>query len=166
MINLEEKIWDYIDGLASQQEREELEAFLSQNPLAQQQFEELSMLNVDFKDLELDEPSMSFSANIMREINAPLSKKASIDKRIIYAIGGFFGLAMLSCVIIVLGEINWSAGADFSLNIDDQIGSISQSLQFSTPFKSYLLYGFLMFDIAVALIFFDQYLRKKDVVAN
>jgi hypothetical protein len=166
MKNLEEKIWDYIDGLASQQEREELEAFLHQNPLAQQKFDELSNLNLDFKDLELEEPSMMFSANVMREINVPLSQKASIDKRIIYAIGGFFAFAMLSCIIIALGQINWSGGSGFSLNINDQISSITKSLQFSSPFKSYFLYGFLMFDIAVALIFFDQYLRKKNVVAS
>ena len=159
MKNLEEKIWDYIDGFATEQERIDLEDLLKQNPIAQQKFEELNSLNFDFKDLELDQPSMSFSANIMREINSPLSKSASIDKRIIYSIGSLFGLTMAACVLLILFNIDWSTGSNYNFELPNL--SFSNAISTFTEKYQYLFYGFLMFDIAVALLFFDSYLNKR-----
>jgi anti-sigma factor RsiW len=160
MKSLEEKMWDYIDGLSTQQEREELENLLSQNPLAKQKFEELSALNFDFNDLELEEPSMSFSANIMREINAPLSKQASIDKRIIYAIGGLFGLGMLACLLVVVLSVEWSNSSNFSLDFNLPQLSLSSAISTFIQKYQYLFYGFLIFDLAVLLKFIDVYLNR------
>jgi hypothetical protein len=161
MKNLEDKIWDYIDGLATRQERIDLEALLKQNPDAQEKFDEINALSLDFKDLALDEPSMSFSANIMREINVPLSKSASIDKRIIYAIGGLFGITMAACVLVVLFNIDWSTGSGFNYEIKFPKVSLSDSILTFTEKYQYLFYGFLMFDLAVLLKFIDGYLNKQ-----
>ena len=161
MKNLEDKIWDYIDGFATVQERIDLEAFLKQNPQAQEKFDELNAINLDFKDLELDQPSMSFSANIMREINSPLSKSATIDKRIIYAIGGLFGVAIAACFLVVLFNIDWSTSSGFNYKFEFPNLSFSNTLLAFTEKYQYLFYGFLMFDLAVLLKFIDGYLSNR-----
>ncbi|MFC5284907.1 hypothetical protein [Pedobacter alpinus] len=160
MKNLEEKIWDYIDGLATAEERLDLEVFLKENPLAQEKFDELNAVNLDFKYLKLDGPSMAFSANIMSEINPPLSEKARVDHRIIYAIGGLFFLAMAACFTVAILNTNWNLGTS------EQNSSFLQNLSFNTSMASiiknypYLFYGFLIFDLAVLLKFVDSYFTR------
>lgn len=160
MKNLEEKIWDYIDGIATQQERIDLEVFLQNNPPAQEKFNELNANNLEFKCLELEQPSYAFSANVMNQISVPLSKNAMVDKRIIYLIGSLFVSGIIACLVYVMINTNWQSNSSFKqINLFENISFSNFSLSFTKQYQ-YLFYGFLIFDLAVLLKFIDSHFNK------
>ncbi len=123
MIAMEEKIWSYIDGTLSAEERAEVEILLQTNPKAAMLYEELFSLNKELKGMELEEPSMSFLRNVMEEVNEqtlPAPLKTKLDARIIYGIAAFFVAALSGWLIY--GVISSSTSEDsaplFRINFD------------------------------------------------
>src|SRR5471030_1951548 len=111
---IEEKLWDYIDGSCSAEERESIGKLIESDPVYRSKYNELLKLNAEFSAVELDEPSMAFAYNVMETIrteNAMKPLKARVNKRIIGGIGMFFALTIGILLVYVLTQINWSEGA-------------------------------------------------------
>ncbi|MDA9555756.1 hypothetical protein N9R54_05915 [Pelobium sp.] len=161
---IEDRIWDYIDGLCSLEEQEAIAQLIANDPVYRDKYAELMALQESFNLIELDEPSMAFTNKVMDKIalqNKPLSQKALIDKRIIYGISALFGLMLLTCLIILLKEINWSSSIALPQNLRFDYNQISQKTYLSPATKSVLMYSFLMFDVIAGLMILDRYLRKR-----
>jgi len=156
MNTIEQQLWDYIDGNLSETQRKSIEAKIESDISVRLQYEELQNLNIAFGEMELDEPSMSFTRNVMEDVAlqpAPISLKTRVDNRIIYSISGFFVLSILGILSYILYNTTFSM-PDFSkyfavnLNVDKIL----------TPTS---LYIFLGVDLVLGLIFMDYILRKK-----
>jgi anti-sigma factor RsiW len=161
MNKMEERLWNYIDGTCSEDERKAIDILLAQDEAYQRKFEELLNLNQQFSAMELDEPSMAFTYKVMEGIRAEHAQqplKAVIDKRIIKGIAAFFIFTILALVGYVLSSINFST-VSFSGHLPEGLKMPDLKGFFSGP----IFKGFLFFDAVLVLFLFDAYLRKRKV---
>ncbi|MDB5155580.1 MAG: hypothetical protein JWR50_287, partial [Mucilaginibacter sp.] len=89
MNSIEERLWDYIDGNCSAAEREAIDLLLVNNEGYRQKYLELLAFNREIAAMELDEPSMAFTYNVIEQIRTDYAKqplKAKINKNIIRVI--------------------------------------------------------------------------------
>jgi hypothetical protein len=161
MNTIEEKLWNYIDGTCSDQEKKSIDMLIAQDEVYRRKYEELLALNQEFSKMELEEPSMAFTFNVMETIRAehaltPL--KSGIDKRIIKAIAGFFILTILFLVIYVLSTLHLSP-----VNISAQLPDSLKLPDIKNYFNVHVLEAFVFFDVVLGLFLFDAYLRKRSV---
>lgn len=156
MTKQEEQLWDYIDGLSSETERAEIAAKLATEEKFHQLYVQLLEVNQQLTThLEIDEPSMSFTRNVMEQVHheiAPVKLKTKVDHRIIYAIGGFFTLALLS--ILVYATI--TASADLTMKMP----TLDLENKFDGLMNATVVRIFLFINAVLLLIYLDSYLRK------
>lgn len=161
MNTIEEKLWNYIDGTCSDEERKAIKILIAQDEVYRRKYEELLALNQEFSKMEPDEPPMAFTFNVMEAIraeNAQQPLKAGINKRVIKSISGFFIVSIALLLIYMLSTVHLTP-----VNIS---GHVPDSLRLP-DIKNYLskpvLEGFLFFDTVLGLFLFDGWLRRKDV---
>jgi len=161
--NIEDRLWDYIDGTCSKEEKGFVEALIA----AQQEWRDkyhalLEMHQLMQQSLDLEEPSLSFSRNVMEEIAlhkiAPAAK-TYIDKRVIYGIGLFFMVMLAGFLLYGIGQINWSAsdGATGSLWAKITAPKIEWRLLFNNTYMNI----FMMVNLVLGLMLLDMYLERK-----
>ncbi|MGZ3751516.1 MAG: hypothetical protein ACXVB0_13635 [Mucilaginibacter sp.] len=161
MNNVEERLWSYIDGTCSEDERMAIDILIARDEVYKRKFEELVALNQEFSKMELDEPSMAFTYNVMEVIRAEHAQKplkASINPRIIKGIGGFFIVTILLLLVFVLSTVHITP-ANISVHLPDSLKVPDMKSFFSGP----IMKGFLFFDVVLGLFLFDNYLRKRKI---
>lgn len=156
MNTIEEQLWNYIDGNCTPEEKFEIESKLTVNIQYYTLYHELLKVNEELNKLDFEEPSMSFTRNVMEKVNLeikPVALTTKVDQRIIYGIATFFALA-LGCILIYAG-----ATSEASFKID------MPKLDFSFEAGKYLnrtsILIFVFVDIAIALLYLDGILRKR-----
>lgn len=159
MSSIEEKLWNYIDGTCPPGEYEQIAHLILHNEEYKRLYAELLQLNNEFKAIELDEPPMAFTYNVMEQIRteeARVPLKAAINKKIIWGIAGFFVLSILALLIFAISEVKWTSGAStFSLPAQVNVPQLKRY------FTGSWLQGFLFFDVVLGLFLFDAYLRRR-----
>lgn len=164
--SIEERLWDYIDGLAVPEERSDIEQLIERNIEWRNKYHELLEVHqLMSNSLELDEPSMRFTQHVMEDIaKYQIAPAASsyINKRIIWGIAAFFILTIVGFLIYGLGQVNWSAGNGetnaLPFNMD---ASRINNLDFSKLFNSTYTSIFVMVNAVLGLALLDMYLGKK-----
>ncbi|MCC8427278.1 anti-sigma factor [Mucilaginibacter sp. UR6-11] len=156
MNSIEEKLWDYIDGTCTTAEREAIDLLLIHDEAYQQKYLELLALNREIAAMELDEPPMAFTYNVMETIRADYARqplKARINNTVIKVIGGFTILTIAAILIFTLVNMNWHSIHQVSkpaVNVPD-----IKNLMTGDVFK-----GFLFFDTVLVLFLLDRVLRR------
>ena len=158
MSSVEEKLWNYIDGSCTPDEQKAISLLIEQDEMYREKYIELLKLDSDFSLLELDEPPMAFTYNVMETIRAEHAQKplkATINHTLIKGISIFFVLTILALIVFILANLNWSAGS-----------STTQFIAFKLPvvthyFTGPVVKGFLFFDVVLGLYLFDSYFRKR-----
>jgi hypothetical protein len=161
MNTIEERLWSYIDGTCPADEKKAIDILIAQDEAYRRKYDELLALNQEFSKMELDEPSMAFTYNVMETIRAEHAQqplKAGIDKRIIKVIAGFFIVSISLLLIYMLstthvGTVNFSGQLPESIKLPDLKNYISRPL----------LEAFFFFDLVLGMFLFDAYLRKRGV---
>jgi hypothetical protein len=157
MNTIEEKLWNYIDGNCSPDEQKAIQALIAGDEIYRIKYQELLKLNTEFSAMELDEPSMAFTFNVIEAIRTEQAQqplKAAINKRIIWGIAIFFMLTIVILLGFVLSNIRLSA-----VNIAVPAGL--KMPEMNTYFTKPVIEGFLFFDVVLALYLFDTFLRRK-----
>ncbi|RZK39944.1 MAG: hypothetical protein EOO90_16910 [Pedobacter sp.] len=161
MSTIEEQIWNYIDGTCTSEEKIKIESKLAYDQHYREVYQELLLVNEELQKIELDEPSMSFTRNVMDKVNLelkPVALKTKVDTRIVQGIAAFFVLALLSVSVYTISTSDLSFKMDFpKINLWTDISKYIDS----TAIKV-----FLFIDLAIALVFFDSMLRKRDFSAQ
>lgn len=160
MNEIEERVWAYIDGLCTPEEQESISKLIEQDEKYRVKHEQLLALNAELQDMEIDEPPMAFTYNVMEAIRAEEAQKplkATINKKIIYLIAGFFLVTITALLIYLLSSINWSAMHSSAPMVNSLKVPATKSY-LSSP----VLKVFMFFDVIMALAFFDSYLRKRN----
>jgi hypothetical protein len=107
-------------------------------------------------ELDLEEPSMSFSRNVMHQIKEelkPVALQTKVNDKIVYAIASLFGAVLLMLFGYAISI------SDFNFNFELPSFSFSQVVQ---SFIDQLnLQIFLFIDVALMLVFLDSYFRKQ-----
>ena len=160
--SIDDRLWDYIDGSCTQEEKGFVEALIA----AQQEWRDkyhalLEVHQLMQQSLELDEPSLRFSQNVMEEIGrhqiAPATK-TYIDKKVINGIGLFFLVMLVGFFIYGIGQISWS-GAGVSGSFIS--GWLPARVDWSLFFNNTYLNIFMMVNVVLGLVLLDMYLGKK-----
>lgn len=156
MNTIEQQLWDYIDGNLNEIQRKSIEEKIAMDAAVKLQYEELLKFNSSLNEMEINEPSMSFTRNVMESValeTAPVSLKTKVDNRIIFSIGGFFVLSILGLLGYVLVNSTISMpdfGKFFNNKFDLE--------KYLTPTAMYVFVGL---DIVLGLVFMDYVLRRK-----
>ena len=159
MNNLEQRIWDYLDGTGTEEERELTKQLIGSDSEFRAMYEELRSIHLTVSSMDLDEPSMSFNRNLMEKIDleaVPGSVKSLIDKRIIYGITAFFLITITALLGVLLYQTDWSRQTSFDMP-DFNMPEIDTS----NYLNSTLINIFFFADIIVALYLFDGFLSKR-----
>jgi hypothetical protein len=156
---IEERLWDYIDGTCNAEEKTFIEQLIATNAAWKAKYKELLEVNQLMGDIDLEEPSMRFTQNVMEEIGklqiAPAAQ-SYINKRVIWGIGIFFLLSILGFLIYGFGQIDWSsASGNSKLSID------FSKIDFSVFFNNTYTNAFLMLNVVLGLVMLDMYLGRK-----
>ena len=159
MKNIEELLWAYIDGSCSAEEERAISAEIATDVTVHLKYLELLELNKEFAQIELEEPSMAFTFNVIetiREQEAAKPLKAHINRKIIMGITLFFTLTIALLLIYTFDSMNWSfLTAHAEKTKEYKIPDLSAFI--SKPVKE----GFLFFDLVLAMFLFDNFLRRK-----
>ncbi len=157
---MEERLWNYIDGACAADERSAIEQLLDINMEWQSKYRELLNVHQLLQSTELEEPSMRFSRNVMEEIAklhiAPATK-TYINKKIVYGIGAFFMIMIVGFLVYGFSQIDWSAGS----NSNNLIPINFDKVNFNVFFNNTYVNMFMMLNVVLALMFLDRYLANK-----
>ncbi|MBK5272351.1 MAG: hypothetical protein JJE22_15190 [Bacteroidia bacterium] len=156
--NIEERLWDYIDGICSAIEKTAIEKLLESNLDWKRKYYELLETQQLMLSTELEAPSLRFSKNVMDEIAklqiAPATKKY-INNKIIWGIGFFFITLIVGFLIYGFGQIDWNAQGDTKLPVD--LGKVDYSRFFNNTYVNV----FMMINVVLGLFLLDRYLANK-----
>ena len=156
--NTEERLWDYIDGISTQQEKTVIEQLLESNAEWKAKYSELLEVQQLFHSSELEAPSLRFTKNVMEEIAkmhiAPATKNY-INKRIVWGIGFFFITLIIGFLIYGFGQVDWTVQGDSKLPVD--FGKVDYSKLFSND----LVNAFMMINVILGLFLLDRFFDNK-----
>ncbi|MDP3467400.1 MAG: hypothetical protein Q8S11_03635 [Daejeonella sp.] len=156
---IEQRIWDYLDGTGTLQERELTEQLIKSNPLYRQVYDECKSFNNLLSAADQDEPSVGFTRNVMERINlepVPASFKSLIDKRIIFGIAAFFLFTITALLGVLFYQIDWSQTGGFEMP-----EFTMPAIDSAKYLKSTYINIFFFVDIIIGLYLFDGFLRKR-----
>lgn len=155
---MEERLWDYIDGLCQANEKELIGKLLKEDQVWKAKYEELIKVQDWMKMAETEQPSLRFTKNVMEEIARTQISPAAhqyINNRIIWGIGFFF-IAMLAGILIYgFGQMLSSPGE--ATTVSKYIGKID----FSKFFNNNLINVLMMINVVIGLFLLDNYLSNK-----
>jgi hypothetical protein len=155
---MEERLWDHIDGLGNTEERAEIERLIATDSAWKNTFESLLDTQRLLRASELEQPSMRFTRNVMDSITslqvAPPTR-SYINKRIIWGIGAFFGITILTSLVWLISSFKFGSGgrAPVKLPMPD--------MSTFSHIPSSVWTVFLIADAMLGLLFLDRYMRKR-----
>lgn len=159
MNNIEEKLWDYIDGNCSRAEEQTIRSLIASNEVYRLKYQELLNLNKEISGIAPEEPPMAFTYNVMEAIRTEQAReplKAAVNNRIIRGIGAFFVVTLLVLLVFTFANVSWS-----SVQVPSVIPASLKLPDTSNFFTKPVIEGFFFFDVILGLFLFDSYLRKK-----
>jgi hypothetical protein len=156
--SIEERLWEYIDGIASAEEQSVIEQLLKVNAEWKSKYSELLKTEELLRASELEHPSLRFTKNVMEEISrlhiAPATK-TYINKKIIWGIATFFFVLITGFLIYGFAQMQWNVSSDSGV-----LKKVN-SFDFSKMFSNTWVNVFMMLNVIVGLFLLDNYLSNK-----
>jgi anti-sigma factor RsiW len=152
---IEEQIWNYIDGLQSEDERAATEQLINTDPVYAETYAELRQVHKAISATELEEPSMRFTANVMDKVAAepkPVALKTHINTWIIRCIAAFFILSIILLMVNAFSGLSFSEPA-----LDIKAVELPVEKLVSPTALRYILYA----DLIMGMLFIDYLIRRK-----
>lgn len=163
-MNIEEKLWNYIDGRCTAEEQQAIESLIASDEAVRLKYQQLVAFNADIGAIELDEPPMAFTYHVMEAIRTEQAQKplkAAINKRIILGIALFFGITILALLVYTFANVKLTP-ADIKTTLPVSFKLPEPQNFFTKP----VINGFVFFDVVAALFFFDAWLRRKKKLSS
>lgn len=159
------QLWNYIDGRANQDEVAFVESMIASEILWRNKYKELLEVNQLLKtELELEQPSMRFSKNVMEQIVGLQPAKATvkyINKNIIRSIAAFFILTITGFLVYTFTTVDWVSASGASPLPFDLNKLNPGQLNLSKLMSSTWINVVLMVNVVLGLMLLDNYLRRK-----
>ena len=159
--NIEEKLWNYIDGSLEKDENNLVEQLLQDNQEWKAKYAELMDVHQLMQDnIDLEHPSLRFTQNVMEEISRLYITPATrnyINKNVIWGIGIFFLTTIIGLIIYTFGQINWSAPSGTGNIPELNMTNVNWGQMFNSTYVNV----FIMVNILLGLMLLDMYLTKK-----
>jgi len=156
--NIEQQLWSYIDGISSNEEKMAVERLIATSVEWKNKYHELLEVHKLMSTVELEQPSMRFTKNVMEEIAklhiAPAAKNY-INKKIIWSIASFFILLIVGFLIYGFAQVDWNFQDDSKPLID------FSSFNYGKIFNNNLVNLFMMVNVLLGLVLLDRILANK-----
>lgn len=158
---IEQRLWEYIDGLSTAGEKTVVETLIRENSQWRALYDELLQVHQSLAGIELEEPSLRFTKNVMEEIAkhhiAPATKKY-INQKIIWSIAAFFIISISGFLIYGFGQMDWTAAAGTT---DAPFGIDLNKVEYGKFFSSSVMNVFMMLNAVLGLMLLDRYMTNK-----
>ncbi|MBA4166155.1 MAG: hypothetical protein H0X41_01170 [Chitinophagaceae bacterium] len=160
-INMEEMLWNYIDGSMNSDETSFVETLLQSDATWKAKYNDLlDVHTLMLESIGLDQPSMRFTQNVMEEISKLYITPAAanyINRNVIWGIGIFFLTTIAGLLAYGIGQTNWSEAG--SVPGMDKLGM--SKVDWSKLYNNSYTNIFIMVNIVLGLMLLDMYLTKK-----
>jgi hypothetical protein len=168
--NMEERLWDFIDGLSSPGEKSAVEALIAANGEWKRKYHELLDIHQLATGSGLDEPSMRFTRNVMEEIAryqvAPATKNY-INKNVIRGIGAFFLSMIVGLIVFFIIQVMFlqpktasASGSSDSVKFP-QFDLPVPTIDYGKIFGSLPGMAFMFITVVMGLVLLDLYLQRR-----
>lgn len=159
---VEQFVWDYIDGLSTADEKAMVERLLQTDSRWRSVYEELLRVRSEIREADLlDQPSMRFTRNVMDEVSkyaiAPPAQ-SYINKKIIYGIAAFFILSIVGLLGYGISQMDLGSGSGSGTGMG--IDFSKWTLDSSSILNSSVIYGFMFLNVVGGLALLDTYLKR------
>lgn len=155
---MEVRLWAYIDGIS--EEASAIEKLVAENAEWRAKYAELLEVHQMVQSIDLEEPSLRFTRNVMEEISklqiAPPTKRY-INTKIIWGIAAFFITVIVGFLVYGFSQIDWSTGG----SSDSAIGVDLTRVDYSKMFNNTFVNLFMMLNVILGLMLLDRYLNWK-----
>lgn len=156
---IEIQLWEYIDGTCNDNDRQRISTLIEQKAVWKAKYAELLAFNADISsNLELEQPAMRFTQNVMDAVAAqqiaPATKKY-INKSLIRGIAAFFITMLASIFGYALATSHGHTGPGMLPKID------FGNLNYTHYINSSTMKVFISVNIVIGLVFLDTMLRRK-----
>ena len=154
----DQRLWDYIDGLSSAEEKTSIEQLLESNAEWKSKYYELLEVQQLIQSSELEAPSLRFTKNVMEKIaklNIAPATKNYINKWIIWGIAAFFITLIVGFMVYGIGQVDWTVQGDSKLPVD------FSKVDYSKIFSNTLVNVFMMINVILGLFLLDRFLANK-----
>jgi hypothetical protein len=161
---IEDRLWEYIDGLSSPEERSMIEELLAGNKEWQEKYGELLNVHGLLAGSELDAPSMRFTRNVMEEIarfHVAPATRTYINKNIIRGIGAFFLTLILGFSGYILSQFHWSGHSDSSHLLPKAPSLGLDKVDPSKYINGTYISLFMLISVIMGFILLDMYLQRR-----
>lgn len=156
--DIEQRLWNYIDGTGSAEEKSVIEKLLESHAEWKTKYSELLDVHQLMQLSELETPSMRFTKNVMEEIAklqiAPATK-TYINKNIIRGIAIFFIVMIVGFLVYGFGQIDWTAQSNTRIPVD--LSKVDYSKFFNNSYMNVLM----MINVVLGLFLLDRFLDNK-----
>jgi hypothetical protein len=178
----ENTLWKYLDGDCNEEERLQMESLLSTDSALAEEMLLRSTLHEQMGDLELEQPSVNFSANVMAAIPAKKIVISPVEslisprfKKIFLAVSSLLLATLISAPFFLGGSVTLAPTASTASPIAGVMQSLSEWMSIMlTSIASYLpsmnmpivsdsmiqVSGLLLVGFAVLLVF-DAAMKKR-----
>jgi hypothetical protein len=160
---IESRLWDYIDGLSSPEEKTAIGQLIDANIEWRNKYRELLEVHQLMSNSELDMPSLRFTRNVMEQIarhHVAPATKSYINKKIIWGIGTFFLVMIIGFLVYGFSQVNWSAAGTGSSLVNDELNKVNK-IDWGKFFNNTYTNIFMMVNVVLGLILFDMFLQRK-----
>jgi hypothetical protein len=166
---MEDRLWDYIDGLSSPAERSAIDELIAANQEWRRKYRELLDVHQLMTSSELDAPPMRFTKNVMEEIAryqvAPATK-SYINKNIIRGIGAFFLTMITGFFVYFLREFKWSWSGGNTSTLVPSYNLGLEKFNWERVFSSTPITLFMLVVVILGFVLLDMYLQRKKQQAS
>jgi len=155
---IEDRLWNFIDGTASANEKTVIEQLLETNAEWKSKYHELLQVNELLSASELEAPSMRFTKNVMEEIaklHISPATKSYINKKIIWGLGIFFIVMVVGFLVYGFAQMDYSSTGDSALS--KNLNKVDLSKFFNNTWMNVLM----MINVILGLFLLDNYLNRK-----
>lgn len=164
MNNIEERLWNYIDGNCIADEQKAIAQLIATDELYRSRYQELISFNEQLIKMDTDEPSMAFTYNVMESIRAEYAQqplKAAINKNIIRVVAAFFVFSIVLLLVYVLSSVQFSAGnVSFKIPVEIKVSDVKN------VFNESVLKAFLLLDLVLGLFLADAFIRRRKLAKH
>lgn len=156
--DMNSKLFDYLDGTMSAEEKRMFEQVLNSSPALQKQVDEQRLLESSLRIFKLEEPSSAFAQNVMSKINQSSQGYSLSIRNGIFLLVGVMVVSLIATLLVQAGIFDGTG----SLKAPNDVGILSQYIKqplpsFSIPINGKLIVnGIILLNLAIGFVILDR----------
>jgi hypothetical protein len=159
---MDERLWDFIDGRCSEQERAVIGSRIADDPVWQRRYREFLQLNLELHQQELEGPSLRFTKNVMDQIAhlqvAPATRNY-INRHVIFGIVAFFFTLITGVIVYLAGKTQWAGNSSDNFLSSHHLSP--DNLNWGGVLGSLPVNVFMLVNVVLGLFLLDNYLQRR-----